>query len=411
MIRGKHKMKKTNFTAVFAGAVLAAVLAFGFTSCGGEKETPAKDFVTYEINGEILISGYKGKPQQIDIIIPKKIKGKPVTTISDGAFSGLKFVNSIKLHDGIKKIGTGAFAGCPLITSIAIPEGITEIGENTFNTCERLETITLPSTLKSIGTFAFKACKSLKKINIPEGVESIGDYAFIDCNSLCEITLPSTVKTAGDRAFFNTADLKISLYSDAWRCLARTNCKNLEVKVLGDYDTETFNNFGEIIERENMPNAESVFLDMSEMKGSAKIKHSAFFSYDDHSKYKSSLTKILLPDGITEIGDGAFCGSSIRYIKIPESVTKIDDKAFASSSLENIELPQTLTKISDSTFNRCKALKTIIIPESVKILEDFAFFKCSSLETIYYRGSKGQLKFGLQAVPSGVNIIYDYTGE
>ena len=83
-------------------ATVAACLLFGFSSCGGEKANPAKDFVTLEINGEIFISSYKSNTPTI--VIPSKIKGKPVTTISDGAFNEMTFITSVKLPQGIKSI-------------------------------------------------------------------------------------------------------------------------------------------------------------------------------------------------------------------------------------------------------------------------------------------------------------------
>ena len=112
-----------------------------FSSCGGEKTTPPKDFVTLEINGEIFISSYKG--QDSEIIVPSTIKGKPVTTISDSAFQGFTNITSIKLPQGIKKLGKVAFNNCSQLVTVTLPEGITEIGENTFRGCEKLEQIVL----------------------------------------------------------------------------------------------------------------------------------------------------------------------------------------------------------------------------------------------------------------------------
>lgn len=53
---------------------------------------------------------------------------------------------------------------------------------------------------------------------------------------------------------------------------------------------------------------------------------------------KDASGSIIIPDGVTSIGEDAFCGcSSLESIVIPESVTSIGDRAFwGCSSLESI---------------------------------------------------------------------------
>lgn len=72
---------------------------------------------------------------------------------------------------------------------------------------------------------------------------------------------------------------------------------------------------------------------------------------------------IVIPDGITEIGNGAFeeC-SSLQSIDIPNSVTEIGDYAFSGcSSLKSIDIPDGVTEISKSAFRGCKSLESISI--------------------------------------------------
>ena len=77
-----------------------------------------------------------------------------------------------------------------------------------------------------------------------------------------------------------------------------------------------------------------------------------------------SLTNIIIPDGISEIGEKAFAGLNLRKVTIPNSVTKIGDKAFCECARQ-----------SDS----------VIIDN--QIIGDFAD---QSLLTIVYKGSKSQ---------------------
>ena len=79
-----------------------------------------------------------------------------------------------------------------------------------------------------------------------------------------------------------------------------------------------------------------------------------------------SLTKVVLPDSITEIGNEAFAGcSSLASITVPGSVTSIGDSAFSfCSSLASISIPDSVTSIGYRAFACCSSLASITIPDS-----------------------------------------------
>ncbi len=95
-------------------------------------------------------------------------------------------------------------------------------------------------------------------------------------------------------------------------------------------------------------------------------------------------SSILLPDSVTIIGEGVFSGcNKLTTITIPDSVTIIGEDAFSGcSSLNEIILPDTITEIGDRTFADCSNLKEIIIPENIIKIGDYAFSGCSSLTEI-----------------------------
>ena len=80
-----------------------------------------------------------------------------------------------------------------------------------------------------------------------------------------------------------------------------------------------------------------------------------------------SLTDIVIPDSVTSIGDAAFCGcKSLRTIVIPDSVTSIGNNAFCDcSSLSNLVLPDSVTCIGGGAFSGCLLLEYISIPKNV----------------------------------------------
>jgi uncharacterized repeat protein (TIGR02543 family) len=99
---------------------------------------------------------------------------------------------------------------------------------------------------------------------------------------------------------------------------------------------------------------------------------------------KTSLTSIILPDGLTSIGSSAFSGcSGLTSINIPDGVTTIENSAFfRCSGLTSINIPDGVTTIGYSAFQNCSNLNSIIIPVGVTTIESSAFQNCSNLNSI-----------------------------
>ena len=108
----------------------------------------------------------------------------------------------------------------------------------------------------------------------------------------------------------------------------------------------------------------------------------------------SSLTSIVIPDGVTSIGQEAFRGcSSLTSIIIPDSVMSIGSYAFLDcSSLTSIVIPDSVTSIGKYAFLGCSSLTSIVIPDSVTSIGYAAFCDCSSLTSITFNGAKAQWK-------------------
>ena len=113
---------------------------------------------------------------------------------------------------------------------------------------------------------------------------------------------------------------------------------------------------------------------------------------DDIEKVKTALrenekAKIELDFKQTEIKKivtNAFYNcTSLTSIVIPDSVTEIGERAFYNcTSLTSIVIPDSVTEIGECAFDSCTSLISIIIPDSVTQIGNYAFYGCTSLINI-----------------------------
>ncbi len=111
--------------------------------------------------------------------------------------------------------------------------------------------------------------------------------------------------------------------------------------------------------------------------------------------YKDFVKTVVIEDGVTSIGGGAFSScSSLTEITIPEGVTCIGDYAFSQcSGLTEITIPEGVTSIGDYSFYYCSSLTEITIPEGVTSIGKYSFYYCDNLTEI--------------TIPEGVTSIGD----
>ena len=116
---------------------------------------------------------------------------------------------------------------------------------------------------------------------------------------------------------------------------------------------------------------------------------------DREAPWGKSVTKVLIQDGVTNIGAEAFSAcNGLASVSIPNTVTTIESEAFAyCSALNNVSIPNSVTVIQSSAFSNCSGLKTISIPDSVTEIGERAFYKCYNLEKA--------------TIPNSVTIIGD----
>jgi hypothetical protein len=78
-------------------------------------------------DGGVVITWYTGKGG--NVVIPRTIDGKLVTSIDDSAFSDCANLKSVTIPGSVTSIGEEVFSGCTSLASVTILEGVTSIGQ------------------------------------------------------------------------------------------------------------------------------------------------------------------------------------------------------------------------------------------------------------------------------------------
>ena len=114
-------------------------------------------------------------------------------------------------------------------------------------------------------------------------------------------------------------------------------------------------------------------------------------SIDSSAFYKSYGT-IIIPEGITSIGNFAFAYGSNLFVYFPDSLTNMGERLFYDSEINYVGLSPKLTHLPKSTFAWC-ILRNINLPPALKSIGPYAF-TCSWLENI-------TLPSGLESIGEG----------
>lgn len=99
---------------------------------------------------------------------------------------------------------------------------------------------------------------------------------------------------------------------------------------------------------------------------------------------RSSITSVVIEDGVSVIGTCAFCDCTrLKSVTIPESVLGIGASAFSDcAKLQEVLIPDSVTLIGEGAFYGCSSLTALIIPENVIAIGQSAFRDCYNLKTV-----------------------------
>jgi len=359
--------------------------------CGFKLELNELDsfYKTAKIENGALKS-YTGKEE--NVIVPGDI-----SVIDKEAFSYNLDAKSITVSSGVTEIRERAFGHIPNVSKIFISDSVTKIDSGAFRIiydnsigeyggCIGIEEIIVDENnpcYKSIdGSLYTKDGKKLiqyttgKKQHtfvMPEGVvQTSGMGTFAGCLELKKIVLPSTF---GDDEFI----LGLPYLNKDEGGFIEIEISESNPNYMA-FESNVYSKDGSTIVMYNVTRKEDSFIIP---KCVTRIDNCCFLD--------SELENIVIPNGVTEIGEMAFEGCyNLTSVALPSSVTEIGTSAFSACEyLESVALPSGLTKIEAHLFESA-GLMEVAIPSSVREIGDYAFSGCS-FKNLY--------------VPSGVKRI------
>ena len=393
--------------------------------------------------------------------IEEVVIGSGVTSIGNYAFEECHSINSVTIGKDVKSIGKGAFYtlyGGP--ESITIPVSVTSIGDYAFNGWD-LITVNYGGTVnqwKAMNTYdrnyflaaaeikcadgtvlprgicgadltweiddngtlivsgtgemfdygfhEYRAlwsrhADSIKNVVIEAGVTSIGKDAFVYCDNITSVTIPASVTSIGEGAFRLCNKLSTVNYggtANKWNAISigndNDNLTGANINYAGitwtyNNGTLTISGTGDV---EDYNNSSAPWYDHRYDTTKIVISNGVTGIGEGAFCYFTELTSVSLPGSLKSIGAYAFRGcSSLKSVVIPDSVTSIGEGAFyRCTALTTATVSNSVSRISYGTFMSCENLISVTIPNSVKSIGEKAFYNCGSLTDVYYKGSTAQ---------------------
>lgn len=248
-----------------------------------------------------------------------------------------------------------------------------------------IKTVVIGDSITKIGKESFSSL-SCTTVRIGKNVQVIGENAFMNCTSLTgDLVIPDSVTTIDRWAFFGSVISNGTLtLGKGLRTIGKrafTGCSFSGGLTIPEGVTEI---------------AEGAFCSSSKYSSSPALgKITGTLTLPSTLKtigayafaYEGFSGELLIPDGVTSIGANAFaeCDGFGGTLSLPDSVKTVGESAFyLCEGFTGLKLSAGLTKIERYSFAHMYGLKTkVVIPEGVTEIGESAF-SCSDMPSVRF---------------------------
>ena len=336
-----------------------------------------------------------------------------VTKISECSFSSCREINSIKISKNLQEININAFNNCTKLNNIEIDKenknfnfenGILFNKEKTqmiiiLPNAIKVDTLVVPNTVTTLKVSNLASYSQLTKLELPESITYI-DPSMFQMLKINKITIDSNNSTymATDEAVYSKDKTQMVFYF-----IQNANVEIEEgVKSINAYCF--FKN--KALTKIKLPNSltqigglafwECNNLQQLDLGEKITVLDPIFIYELDDIKVTidSNNTKYMIKDNVIYSKDGktliTIIGNPTEFV-IPKGVTKIGISAFHNKyNLQKITIPEGVTEIGAS-FKYCTALKEIEIPSSVNKISNNCFEYSQNIKKIVINNKKGAI--------------------
>ena len=369
---------------------------------------------TFSGQGVLTVSGTGSIPNQTtgaqpwaayNSEITAIVIGEGITAIGNNVFRGSS-VGSVSFSSTVTSTANQVFCDCTMLTEVnfAPNSKLKTIGYMSFINCSLLEKIVLPDGVATtIGTQAFQACSKLYSVVLGNQTTAIGRNAFSNCTALKSIVIPASVKTCGAEggsAFAGCTSLTKIVFRGNETQILPNNADGLPASatIYGAKDSTaqayaTAQNRTFLVE--TLPSGscgtslnwvfDPEFGRLTITGTGATTNYTNANEAPWHS-FAGQITQIVLPEGITVLGDRLFNDCGVLSIEIPASVKKINQFAFRQCMrLTEVTFAKgsQLNEVGYMAFNVCSKLQSVVFPnETSTTLASFVFNNCTALRSV-----------------------------
>lgn len=331
--------------------------------------------------------------------------GTGVTSIGSYAFSGCTLLSGVTTPNGVTTIGEAAFYNCSNLSYVSIPSSVTSLGSQAFYGCTKLTSISIPNSVTKLGTytlsgsgivdiyvywtttsgdhcipvwttgFVTKVPQTAVTLHVPCGTRSMymgltgwRDFTVVEpqytitaqTNNSSYGTVKIDDGTAGAdvsktvncatsvtlTAVTTTSECNIGFLQ--WNDGNKDNPRTITAERSITYTAQ----FGTIggdcgASGNNLTWSLNRCTGVLTISGSGAMADWSAEADVPWYNYRTNITSVVLPVGLTSIGAYAFYGCAITKIDIPAAVRNFGKMAFQQTSLRELYIPEGVTAIPE----------------------------------------------------------------